>query len=245
MAYGLTKSPLLVAATPSLLHTGTSIAALNITGDITIEAWVKFASMPADRANIVAKPNATKNGYATYNFELEKNGANYDLRFVADAGGVFAVDKLSWNPSTGVWYHVAVTRVSASGLVKIYVDGTEVASATGNTGATASSTSALTIGNFAPDTTNLPLDGRVSLVRVWNIVRTPTQINDNKCVVYGTATTNMQGEWSLDNVLTDASGNGSTLTNVGSVLFATDTPSVCGVATTTSKPISNMLLMGV
>ena len=205
---------------------------------------MKFTSMPADRADIVGKPNATKNGYATYNFELEKNGANYDLRFVADAGGIFAVDKLSWNPSTGVWYHVAVTRVSATGVVKIYVDGTEVASATGNTGATASSTSALTIGNFASDTTNLPFDGRISLVRVWNVVRTATQISDNKCTVYGTATTNMQGEWSLNDVLTDASGNASTLTNSGAVVFAADVPSVCSVSAVI-VPISNLLLMGV
>ena len=232
MAYGLTKSPLLVAATPSFFYTATSIAALDITGDITIEAWVKFTSMPADRADIIAKSNAAKSAYTTYHLELEKNGANYDLRMLVDVGGVLqVVDKLSWNPSTGVWYHVAATRVSATGVQKIIIDGVEAASATNTTGAAVASTSALTIGNFAPDTTNLPFDGRISLVRVWNVVRTATQISDNKCTVYGTATTNMQGEWSLNDVLTDASGNASTLTNSGSVVFATDTPSVCAVST--------------
>lgn len=236
MAYGLTKSPLIVAATPSLLHTGTSIAALNITGNVTVEAWVKFTSMPTDRADIIAKSNAAKGAYTTYHLELEKNGANYDLRMLVDVGGTLQVtDKLSWNPSTGVWYHVAATRDSASGVQKIIIDGVEAATATNTAGAATSSTSALTIGNFAPDTTNLPLNGRVSLVRVWNVVRTPTQISDNMCTVFGTATTNLQGEWSLDDVLTDASGNGSTLTNVGSVVFATDTPSVCAVATATGS----------
>lgn len=236
MAYGLTKSPLLVAATPSFFYTGTSISALNITGDITIETWVKFTSMPADRANIIAKPNAAKSAYTTYHLELEKNGANYDLRMLVDVGTVLQiVDKLSWNPSTGVYYHIAATRNSSTGVQKIIIDGTEAASATNTSGAATGSTAALTIGNFAPDTTNLPLDGRVSLVRVWNTVRTPTQINDNKCVVYGTATTNMQGEWSLDDVLTDASGNGSTLTNVGSVVFAADVPSTCSVSTVNSN----------
>lgn len=238
MAYGLTKSPLLVAATPSFFYTGTSIAALNITGDITIEAWVKFTSMPADRADIIAKSNAAKSAYTTYHLELEKNGANYDLRMLVDVGGVLqVVDKLSWNPSTGVWYHVAATRTSSTGVQKIIIDGVEVASATNTSGAATSSTSALTIGNFATDTTNLPLNGRVSLVRVWNVVRTPTQISDNKCVVYGAATTNMQGEWSLNDVLTDASGNESTLTNSGAVVFAADTPSVCAVSTFTPQII--------
>lgn len=231
MAYGLTKSPLCVAATPSFFHTGTSISALDITGDITTEAWVKFTSMPADRADIIAKSNAAKSAYTTYHLELEKNGANYDLRMLVDVGTVLQiVDKTSWNPSTGVWYHVAATRNSSTGVQKIIIDGTEAASATNTSGAATGSTSALTIGNFAPDTTNLPLDGRVSLVRIWNKVKTPTEINTDKCTVYGTATTNMQAEWSLDDVLTDASGNASTLTNVGTVLFATDTPSVCAVA---------------
>lgn len=247
MPYGLTKSPLIVAATPSLLHTATSIAVLDITGDVTVEAWVKFTSMPADRANIVSKPNAAKSGYSNYSLEVLKTGANYDLRLVVSVAATpfQAVIKTSWNPNLSQWYHVAATRISATGACEIVIDGVSAATATTTTGATDSSTSPLTIGNFAPDTTNLPLDGRVSLVRVWNVQRSAATINTNKCNVYGTATTNMQGEWSLDNVLTDASGNGSTLTNVGSVLFATDTPSTCAAAPAISRPISNMLLMGV
>lgn len=228
-AYSITKSPLLVAATPSYFLTASNPANLNITGDITIEAWVKFTSMPSDRANLVGKPNAAGTGYSTYNFELEKNGANYDLRLVMDSGGVFAVDYLSWNPSTNVWYHVAVTRVSSSGAYKFYVDGVEVASGTGTSGNTTGDTSAVYLGRFG-DGTPLQLDGRLSLVRIWNTVRTGIQINDNKCNVFGTATTNMQAEWSLDDVLTDASGNGYTLTNVNSVAFAVDTPSLCASA---------------
>ena len=79
MAYGLTQSPLLVAATPSYFNTAGSISALDITGDITIEAWVKFTSMPSDRATIVGKATTAGAAYGAYHLELEKSGANYNL----------------------------------------------------------------------------------------------------------------------------------------------------------------------
>ena len=242
MAYGLTQSPLLVAATPSYFNTATSIAALGITGDITGEAWVNFASMPADRATIFGKNNAAGDGYATYAFELLKSGANYDLRVVMSISGTpeAVVSKTSWNPSTGTWYHVAFTRVSSTGACVITIDGVSAATNTSTTGATDASTAALTIGRFGTGGTGLSFDGRVSLVRVWDVQRSVATILANMCTVYGTATTNMQGEWSLDNVLTDASGNASTLTNVGTVVFATDTPSTCAVGNPIGKYVQKM-----
>lgn len=50
-----------------------------------------------------------------------------------------------------------------------------------------------------------------------------TEINANKNVQIDSET-NLVGSWHLDNALTDATGNGHTLTNVNSVTFSTDVP---------------------
>lgn len=229
-AYGITQSPLLVAATPSYFK-DTATTGLSIAGDITLEAWVKFSGMPSDRAGIISMPNASDNGYEAYTFELEKNGVNYDLRLVRSIGGAVQVcERASWNPSTGVWYHVAVTHNTSSGACTVYIDG--VSAGTGSTVGGADATSGkVYVGAFGDHAvTNLPFNGRISLARVWNTVRSQAQIDANKCNVFGTATTNMQAEWSLDNALTDASGNGNTLTNVNTVAFAVDTPAACASA---------------
>lgn len=226
MAYGLTQSAGVVAASDQFF-TATDHASLSITGDFTVEAWVKFSSMPADRASIINKPNAAGNAYDAYALELNKNGANYDLRGLTDVSAATqTVTYASWNPSTSVWYHVAYTRTSATGVQKLIVDGVEVASATNTSGASNDSTSAVYLGRFGAGTA-LNLDGRLSLARVWNAVKTPTEINSDKCNVFGGVTTNMQAEWSLDNVLTDASGNAHTLTNNNVATFTTDVNTVC------------------
>lgn len=233
MAYGLTQSALLVAATPSYFNTGTSISSLDITGDITVEAWIKISSLPSDRATIIGKANAAGDGYGSYNLEIQKTGADFNLRAVLafSASPESPVSKLAWNPSTGVWYHVAYTRVSSTGACEIVIDGASAATGTSTTGAADASTSSLFIGRFGA-ATSLPFDGRVSLVRVWNVQRSAATISANMCNVFGTATTNMQAEWSLNNVVTDASGNGSTLTNVNSVTFGVDTPGTCATVST-------------
>lgn len=237
MAYGLTKSPLCVAATPSYFKTGASPTGLSITGNITIEAWIKINSLPADRANIVAHNTGA---YKEYSLEIEKSDANYNLRLVRSLSDTptLIVQKASWNPSTGIYYHVATTHNPSTGAANIVVDGTEIATAT-QTGTVDSTTAEVTIGTFSTSEI-LSFDGRISLVRIWDTVRSVSDLNTNKCNVFGSAQTNMQAEWSLDNVLTDASGNGNTLTNVNSVVFATDTPSVCAISTTGS-----LALMGV
>lgn len=213
---------------------------LSVTGDITVEAWVKFASMPgapADRAEIVGKEVTPHDGYGAYHLELLKNGANYDLRALAgpdergDPASLSVVTYASWNPSTDVWYHVAYTRVSSTGLQTLFVDGVEAGSATNRTGPMVDSDSVVTLGRFSPTGGGIlpiQLDGRLSLVRIWDTALSAEAIGANRCRVYGTPTPNLQAEWSLDHVLIDGSGNGNTLANVNAASFAADIPSACG-----------------
>ena len=82
------------------------------------------------------------------------------------------------------------------------------------------------------------------MVRFWSDVRTVTEIANNMCVVFGTAEAGMIGEWSLNDVLTDTSGNGFTLTNYNTATFTTALPGICGGGVTFKPPSGSLALMG-
>ena len=192
-------------------------AALSITGDVSVEAWVKFESMPADRSDIVSKPATGGGAYGAYHIELENAASVYSLRGLTDVGGTPQVVTFTWNPPTDIWYHVAYTRNSTSGVMKLYINGKEVASSTNTTGASSDSTHDVYIGRFG-SAVALPLDGSVRDIRIFNDVRTQSEITADAA----TSTVSdaaMVGEWSLNNAYTDTSGNGNTLTTSGSPTF--------------------------
>ena len=69
-------------------------------------------------------------------------------------------------------------------------------------------------------------------VRLWSVVRTGTEINNNKSIQLLGTETNLNAYWRLNNNLVDKTANGNTLTNNGSAVFSTDTPFVnSGIST--------------
>lgn len=86
------------------------------TGDFTIECFVKFLAL--NNNNPICNPtvdNGADSGKWYWNYS---NGSLMLGRH--NTGDIASV---SWSPSTGVWYHIAVVR--ASGTIKMYVDGIE------------------------------------------------------------------------------------------------------------------------
>lgn len=239
------QSTTFVAASNQFASAADSVT-LSITGNITLECWVKFTGMPADRALMISKPNDAGSGYDAYHLELNKNGANYDLRGHTDKSGTDQiVTYASWNPSLATWYHVAYTRDSATGVQKLYVDGTEVVSATNTGGASNNSTHPLYLGRFGTAVA-LNLNGQLDDIRVWNVIRTQTQINNNKSnhiteiipnfginatlIAYYTFAIGSEG--------IDSSGNSNTLiSNTGTV--TTDVPFQEGLWDSTNDTIFN------
>lgn len=223
MAYGLTKSANLVPASSQYFSAADS-ASLSVTGDVTLECWVRFNALSGTQW--IASKKADDDNYDCYSIYVTTtalsarfyNGTNYEDETV------------SWTASTGTWYHLAVVRSGTS--VLFYVNGSQQGSTqtqTTVTGALQNSTAIFAIGRYrAAD--GRYFDGDISLVRVWNVARSSGDISANMCTVYGTGTTNMQAEWSLNDVVTDASGNSNTLTNNGTATFTTALPSTCAAS---------------
>lgn len=236
MAYGLTQSMRLTRA-DSEYATISDNASLSITGDLTIEFWIKIKSQIGTNGNweLIAKSTAGANN-RSYEVDYLDTGGTKTLRlliFPTSTLSRFYFNTIVKTLTVDTWEHIAVkVDVSATNKVEWLFDGVSAGNGTNNVvGAATTSifdgTQAFRIGQSDPVTSILYPDAQFSLVRVWNTLRSNTDIADNICNVLG-PTSNLQAEWTLDNTYNDNSGNGNHLTGINTPTFVSDVPSVCG-----------------
>ena len=193
-----------------VVSTASNISALNITGNITIEAWIKISRNTDQYARIIGRGDAT---HRTYGLWIG-NPANQNRILWQIYGDGTPLNLMSATTlSLNTWYHIAVIR-STGGDAKMYINGVLDNSSTGNTVTPHSTTFPTKIGY---GDANVYFPGTIDDVRIWNVVRTATEINDNKNVQISTATGLVasyhfnQGTASGSNsgvtTLSDASGN--------------------------------------
>lgn len=214
--------------------TAVDSASLSITGDLTIELWMKLTSYPA--FNIIGAGMVAKGGFTAF-------VGDYVLSYSTGAGGkrlhLFITDGVTQDEfviiqdiGTGAWHHIAVTWKASTSQPIFYFDGSALGGvAAGTVTSIQDSTEDLSIGTIltagsppASSTANFGyIDGQIDEIRVWSVVRTATEISDNMCTQIDSAT-NLQASWHLDNSLVDSSGNSNTLTNHNSATFTTDVP---------------------
>lgn len=207
-----------------------SVAGITFTDDFTCEAWIKVESYVT--GTIVARYSGS-NGWIFY---LNSTG---QINIQGTAAGVSDVCFTTQTVPLGRWIHVAATMDISAATGAVYLDGVSMPVNYTNSAITALVQGTdLTIGAHA--TPALYFDGMISDVRVWNVVRTATQIKDNMCQ-YPTDTTNLVGWWKLDGNFNDSSSNANNLTGSGGAVAttldnpykATEYAIVTKVATTT------------
>lgn len=212
-------------------------ATLSLSGDFTIEGWVKPETLASDVASdcyLVAKYLTTGNQRS---YALIWLAADNKLQLnVSDdgtddtAGGNSIHIKSTSTLTTGAWQHIAVAFDISTDSAKFYFDGTEEDGTVdaGSIGASIfDGTANFTIGarDNGSNTGVLFYDGLIDDVRVWGDIRTEAEVQDNR-ETETPAGDNLVGHWKLDNAYTDSSGNGLTLTASGTPAFSTDVPFV-------------------
>ena len=101
----------------------------NLTKDFTIECWAYFSALSSNRV-LIEKYNSTNSA----SWELYWRATGSSIAFYADATPLLQ-DPSASTVTTGQWYHIAVSRTGSA--VKLFIDGTEVDSATSSTAFTA------------------------------------------------------------------------------------------------------------
>lgn len=212
------SSQYLSRATPTSFPTGSAAR--------TIELWFKYSGSGEQTLADFGTDSGTQQ---EFDITLSNTGPTLYIRL---NGGHY--DYTATGATDGAWHHLAITYNGSGSLgaasTKAYLDGsTLTSSGSGGTLTVNTANNQTTIGAAASTPVAAFLDGKITLERVWTVVRTSSEITTNWCTELG-ATTNLVAEWTLDNVLTDNSGTGNTLTNNNSVTFTTDVPSLCAPA---------------
>ncbi len=228
--------------------TANDSATLDVTGNLTIETWVKFTSTPASTSSMLLGSKWLRGtNQRSYEFQLFNNGGTLQLRMLVSSDGSTNDDvAVNWTPSTGTWYHVAMVYTAATSKYDFYVGTEGVSDAQQGTQQTGTKTSIFNgsakyyiTSNEGDEAAGL-LDGRLCLMRVWSEARSLVNINTNRTLILG-STTNLSAEYTFDNVYTDNSGNANTLTAANTPTFSTDVPAV---GSATSLPRSLLLMVG-
>lgn len=195
---------------------------LDITPDMTIEAWIRLESRPSntERYGIVGKFDSS--GQWSYTMSYERDDSTGDtLCLNTSANGTTQVQAKVVVPDLelGVWYHVAITKSGTTATA--YLNGRNMG--TGTVASTLfNSTSAFHIGREGSGTGKY-FDGQIKGVRIFSDVRTQSEIISDAWS-NSVSDANLKGEWLLDGTLVDTSGNANHLTGSGTPGYLTDIP---------------------
>jgi len=208
----------------------TSQTGLDLSGNFTLEAWVKpTTSISTGQEYVIVSKWSSSVSDKSYLFLYYHNGQRPEIR-LATAATATSDDwgaGIAYTLPTNLWSHVAVVFTASTGTAEFFVNASSIGTASGfghtvnNGGGDFQIGSRQGLGSVA-------FDGFIDEVRVWNGTRTRQQLWDNFGASLTSPQTGLVGAWSFTCSYSDASGNGNNLTPMNYPLFSTDTPFGCG-----------------
>lgn len=186
---------------------------LDFSTTFTLEAWVKFESLPSSSTMVILSKYNRADTTGGYQLDVSHTGTEYRINAkvyqTADAT-TRDLYYVTWTPSTGVWYHLALTcnvgNASAT-TFEFFKDGVSLGNGTAqvsdNCTSIYNSTNAFLIGcGYESNTPAFErfFDGVIDDVRVWNDVRTATEISDNMSVELVGNESNLVAYWPFETI---------------------------------------------
>jgi cellulose synthase/poly-beta-1,6-N-acetylglucosamine synthase-like glycosyltransferase/mannose-6-phosphate isomerase-like protein (cupin superfamily) len=168
------------------------------TDDFTIEAWVRRDGNTTNDT-IAAKRNGLSSSDAGYGLHIL--ASDTILLELSDGDGV---NEFRINGTTLItddsWHHIAVVfDQDSSENSTVYLNGVDdKASTVGNIGNIGDMSNAFDFRLGTISDASVPHQGRIDEVRVWDDVRTATEIRDNMYTQLTGSEANLVGYWSLD-----------------------------------------------
>lgn len=206
--------------------TDASQTGLDITGDLTIEAWIKLDASPGNGENYPFVSKFGASGQYSYSFRLQDNASVESIRLFISSSGLSGGDLdtyvIDHTLLSGVWWHLAVVWDASESSAEFFVNGVSIGTDTGSQTSIFNSTSAFTIGKQAGASEYF--DGAVEEVRIYDDLRTQAEILDNMLTEIDGSTTNLQGYWRFNATGDDETSNNNDLTNNNSATFSSGVP---------------------
>lgn len=207
-----TEAVALASASSQYLDAADS-ASLSITGNITLELWVKLDSSPGSGViyTLISKLLATGN-QRSYEFYYHNDGGTLKLGFITSDDGSGA-DVLTVNNTlaTDTWIHLAIVWTASTATAEFFKNGASIGSSAGAKTSLFNSTALLNIGRS--EGVGNYFNGKIDDVRIWNGLRTETQINDNKSVELAGNESGLAAYWPFESLVTSTIIGGSSLLN--------------------------------
>jgi len=194
---------------------------LDLSGDLTLEAWVKFSSIGSNQV-IMGKWGPNVRQYLITLVSTNKLRASFSDDGSESAGHIVSFttnDVVITN--TNVWYHIAITFDISEETCVIYINGSSVANT--KSGSIGNNLYNGTANFLIGQQNNVEyLNGLIDDVRVWNDIRTPTEIADNyKKELVGNEA-GLVGYWKFNNNAEDTTANNNDLTLANSPSYSSD-----------------------
>jgi len=180
---------------------------------LTIEGWV-YASNYTQNGTLFSK------GSVNTQYQLFFNGAFVLSTFESNATAHhFGATLATLGISNGNWYHIAVTLEGSPKTAKFYVNGVLKSSVTDVTGTPNFTLATGASGQYIGSSNNVyNFTGSIDELRVWNVARSATEINNNYLSEVSTSSAGLIGYFKLNEgtgTLTDSKSN-VTATHIGS-----------------------------
>jgi len=206
----------------------TDNSALDVSTDFTLELCFRLREqVPASTSFIlINKFNPTGNERA-YQIFLNNTAGTYTIGSLVSQNGT--ADTLEYDHVTiihqfpvGVWTHLAMSWDASAAIAaefKFYVNGEDLGATTtqhdGGITSVHDSTAPLRIGQ---GNGGGYVNGDTDDVRIWNVLRSTTEIRDNAFNELVGDETNLAGYWKLNGDLFDSTANANHLTSYGTIL---------------------------
>ncbi len=141
----------------------------------TIESWVKLNTLSD---GVIASKINSDLGYYYQNFEL-RTTASGNINFMVPDGSSWLSVTSAATIIAGIWYHIAGTYDGTT--AKIYINGVQDSNTLSNStyASTDNADTNFTIGTRSLGSSSLFFNGQIDEVRLWNIARTQTDIQNN------------------------------------------------------------------
>ena len=201
------KSALVFDGTDDIAHIPDNAAISGLT-NMSVEVWAKYPSSGVSTYSYIIRKNAE------YQLGIDNNGYFYGIFHDGTAERDF-VGNVDYRD--GKWHHFAGTWDSTSGTGKFYVDGKLIGTSSGNAVPINNHGGVVSIGGRDADgTCSSFFEGSMDEIRIWNDVRTESEIRAGMFGTYSSSEAGLAGRWACDEgtgtTVADSSSNSNTLT---------------------------------